>query len=243
MRLAVLSDIHSNLPALEAVLAAIDGLGGVDGIRVLGDIVGYGPHPDEVVARLRAEGAVAVAGNHDRAAVGGDEIEWFNADARAAIEWTRGRIGVETSAWLTDLPERLVDGDFTLVHGSPRDPTWEYILDSSIAAANLAAFDTPHALFGHTHLPIAYRRQGPRMRETVPDPGDELAVGTARTMLNPGSVGQPRDGDPDSSWLLLDTERGLATWQRTPYDRAATQAAMRRVGLPSRLVARLDHGA
>ncbi|HYC07533.1 MAG TPA: metallophosphoesterase family protein [Candidatus Binatia bacterium] len=243
MRLAVLSDIHSNLPALEAVLAAIDGIGGVDGIRVLGDIVGYGPHPDEVVARLRAEDAVAVAGNHDRAAVGGDEIEWFNTDARAAIEWTRGRIGAETSAWLTDLPERLVDGGFTLVHGSPRDPTWEYILDPSIAAANLAAFGTPHALFGHTHLPIAYRRQGIRMREIVPDPGDELALGTSRTMLNPGSVGQPRDGDPDSSWLLLDTDRGLATWHRTPYDRAATQAAMRRVGLPSRLVARLDLGA
>jgi diadenosine tetraphosphatase ApaH/serine/threonine PP2A family protein phosphatase len=240
MRLAVLSDIHANLVALDAVLAVI---GSVDGIRVLGDTVGYGPRPDEVVDRLRSIGAIAVAGNHDRAAVGGDEIEWFNADARAAIEWTSDRIADPTRAWLTDLPDRLVEGEFTLVHGSPRDPTWEYILDPATAVANLAALTTEHALFGHTHLPIAFRHVPPRMREIVPDDGDELELGDARTMLNPGSVGQPRDGDPASSWLILDTDRGRATWHRTRYDIPATQAAMRLAGLPSRLIARLDHGA
>jgi diadenosine tetraphosphatase ApaH/serine/threonine PP2A family protein phosphatase len=240
MRLAVLSDIHANLVALDAVLAAI---GSVDGIRVLGDIVGYGPRPDEVVDRLRSNRAIAVAGNHDRAAVGGDEIEWFNADARTAIEWTRHRISRSTKTWLAGLPERLVEGDFTLVHGSPRDPTWEYILPPATAVANLAALETEHALFGHTHLPIAYRHVPPRMREILPDDGDELELGDVRTMLNPGSVGQPRDGDPASSWLILDTDRGRATWHRTQYDIRATQAAMRQAGLPSRLVARLDHGA
>src|SRR5712692_9581270 len=120
MRFAVLPDIHSNLIALDAVLAQI---GPVDGIRVLGDVVGYGPEPDGVVERLRDLGATGVCGNHDRAAVGGDEIEWFNPDARTAIEWTLGRIVPTTRAWLSALPERLVEGAFTLVHGSPRDPT------------------------------------------------------------------------------------------------------------------------
>ena len=240
MRLAVLSDVHANLSALDAVLAAI---GSVDGVRVLGDIVGYGPQPDEVVDRLRSLGAVAVAGNHDRAAVGGDEIEWFNADARAAIEWTRGRIADSTKAWLAALPDRVVDGDFTLVHGSPRDPTWEYILDAHIAAANLSSFATPHALFGHTHLPVAFRDGRLRVREIVPGLGHVLALGTHRTLLNPGSVGQPRDGIVTASWLVLDTAAGRAEWHRTAYDIPATQAAMRLAGLPSRLIARLDRGA
>lgn len=240
MRLAVLSDIHSNLAALDAVLAAV---GTVDGVRVLGDIVGYGPQPDEVVERLRSIGAVGVAGNHDRAAVGGDEIEWFNADARAAIEWTRDRIAEPTTAWLAALPDRLVEGDFTMVHGSPRDPTWEYILDSRIAAANLSSFATPHALFGHTHLPVAFRVGRPRVREIVPGLGHVLDLDSQRTLLNPGSVGQPRDGIVTASWLVLDTATGRVEWQRTAYDIAATQTAMRHAGLPSRLVARLDRGA
>ena len=240
MRLAILSDIHSNLVALEAVL---DDVGEVDGLRVLGDIVGYGPEPDEVVARLRSEGATGVYGNHDLAALGGELIEWFNPDARAAIEWTMGRISGATRDWLTDLPETVEEGSFTLVHGSPRDPVWEYILTPDIAADNRASFDTPHCLFGHTHLPMAYREAGSGMGTIRTRAGDVLELDDRRTMLNPGSVGQPRDGIPTASWLLLDTDALTAAWHRTEYDIARTQAAMRDAGLPSRLIARLSVGA
>src|SRR5688572_2068453 len=143
MRVAVLSDIHSNLVALDAVLAAA---GPVDAIWHLGDIVGYGPDPDGVVDRLAGIGAIGVRGNHDAAAVGGDQIEWFNPEARAAMEWTRRVISPATRAWLEALPKRMVDGNFTLVHGSPRDPTWEYITSVPVARANLAVLETPFGL-------------------------------------------------------------------------------------------------
>src|SRR5258705_6842284 len=149
MRVAVLSDIHANLVALDAVLAS---LGTVDAVWHLGDVVGYGPEPDGVVARLTEIGAVGVRGNHDAAAAGGDEIDWFNPDARAAMEWTRTAIADRTRDWLTALPERHTEGDFSLVHGSPREPLWEYIVSVPIARANLAVLTTPIGLYGHTHL-------------------------------------------------------------------------------------------
>jgi predicted phosphodiesterase len=240
MRLAILSDIHSNLVALEAVLADI---GSVDGIRVLGDVVGYGPEPDAVVDLLRETGAIGVRGNHDSAAIGGGEIEWFNPDARAAIEWTRDRIGPTTRDWLAALPERIEEDLFTLVHGSPRDPTWEYIIDQDVAAQNLDAFETAHCLFGHTHLPVAFRHSSGGMQTVTPQDGDILDLDARRTLLNPGSVGQPRDGITLAAWLLLDTDGPTASWHRTEYDIAATQASMRAAGLPARLVARLERGA
>lgn len=240
MRLAVLSDIHSNLVALDAVLAAV---GSVDGIRVLGDIVGYGPEPDGVVERLQAVGATGVLGNHDQVAVGRLGAEMFNHDARTAIEWTRDRIAATTREWLAALPDRLVEGSFTLVHGSPRDPTWEYILDERTAEENLAAFDTPWCLFGHTHLPIAFRVAGRGVVGGAPAADDRLRLDTRRALLNPGSVGQPRDGDPDSAWAILDTDAGTITWQRTAYDVGATQRAMMLAGLPPRLIVRLSVGA
>ena len=143
MRIAVLSDIHSNLVALDAVLAH---LGSVDAIWQLGDVVGYGPDPNGVVDRLAELGAVGVRGNHDAAAIGGSEIEWFNPEARAAIEWTRTRISTTTRAWLTALPERLLEADYTLVHGSPREPLWEYITSSPVARANLSFITTRFGL-------------------------------------------------------------------------------------------------
>jgi predicted phosphodiesterase len=239
MRLAILSDIHANLVALDAVLADV---GSVDGIRFLGDIVGYGPEPDGVVERLRSVGATGVLGNHDRAAVSGADIDWFNPDARAAIEWTRTRIDPATQAWLAALPIRATEGSFTLVHGSPRDPTWEYIVSPPVAQANLGSFATVHCLFGHTHVPVAYRQAEPRMATVAPTDGTILTLDERRTLLNPGSVGQPRDGISTASWLLLDLGAATATWHRTRYDIAATQAAMRAAGLPARLVARLDWG-
>ena len=154
MRVAVLSDIHANLPALDAVLAA---LGDVDAVWQLGDVVGYGPHPDEVVARLREIGATGVRGNHDAATLGALGVEWFNPAARRAVEWTARRISPETRAWLADLPEQVELGEMTLVHGSPRDPTWEYITTTLDARANLGVLVTPYCLYGHTHIPAAWR--------------------------------------------------------------------------------------
>jgi diadenosine tetraphosphatase ApaH/serine/threonine PP2A family protein phosphatase len=239
MRIAVLSDIHANLPALDAVLAA---LGPVDAVWQLGDVVGYGPHPDEVVVRLRELGAVGVRGNHDAAALGALDVEWFNPDGRRAIEWTARRISPETRAWLAGLPERAELGEMTLVHGSPRNPTWEYVTTASDARANLAAFATPYCLYGHTHLPAAWREDDGRVEPLGPSHGSVLPLDGRRLLLNPGSVGQPRDGDPRASAAILDTEARRVTWHRVAYPIATTQAAMRAAALPPRLVARLGHG-
>ena len=239
MRIAILSDIHANLPALEAVLAA---LGRVDAVWHLGDVVGYGPHPEEVVGRLRELGAIGVRGNHDAAAAGVLGVEWFNPDARRAIEWTAGRISPATRAWLAGLPERLEVGGMTLVHGSPRDPTWEYITTAAGARANLAGFTSPHLLFGHTHVPIGYREGDGRMETLEPTNRPALILDARRVLANPGSVGQPRDGDPRASAAILDTEGSTLSWHRVSYPITTTQAAMRAAALPARLVARLAHG-
>lgn len=239
MRVAVLSDIHANLVALDAVLAAA---GSVDAIWHLGDVVGYGPEPDGVVDRLRSVGAVGVAGNHDLAALGGSEIDWFNPDARAAIEWTIGRISDSTKAWLRALPTSRHEGDASLVHGSPRDPIWEYVTSVPIARANLAVLEGTIGLHGHTHLPMAWPDRDGRVTAIAAGRGATFRLDGTRVLLNPGSVGQPRDGDPDASWLELDTEAGEATWRRTPYDVAAVQGAILGAGLPRRLAERLGVG-
>jgi predicted phosphodiesterase len=239
MRVAVLSDIHANLVALDAVLAAVPS---VDEIWHLGDVVGYGPHPDEVVARLRELGAIGVRGNHDAAALGGSEIEQFNVDARRAAEWTRATIGDETRSWLATQPETLEREGFLLVHGSPRDPTWEYITSTPVARASMAAMSTRNGLHGHTHLPIAYIEEDGRLETMSPGSGSRLTFDGRRVLLNPGSVGQPRDGIPTSGWMLLDTDAETATWRRTAYDISEVQAAMTRLSLPERLVARLAYG-
>ena len=239
MRVAVLSDIHANLAALDAVIASF---GSVDAVWHLGDVVGYGPEPDGVVERLVEIGAVGVRGNHDAAAIGGDEIEWFNSDARRAMEWTRRRISNATRDWLSALPERHAAGDFGLVHGSPREPTWEYIVSVPIARANLATLTTPFGLYGHTHLPMVFAENDGRVEQIEPGDGSTLGLDGRRALVNPGSVGQPRDGIPTASYLVLDTDARLCTWHRTAYDIPAVQAAMADAGLPSRLVERLSYG-
>jgi diadenosine tetraphosphatase ApaH/serine/threonine PP2A family protein phosphatase len=239
MRIAVLSDIHSNLPALDAVL---DAVGEVDGCWLLGDVVGYGPHPDEVVARLREIGAIGVRGNHDAAAVGAIEVEWFNPDARRAIAWTARRIAPSTRAWLEALPERLEMEGITLVHGSARDPVWEYVTSEPVARASFETLATRYLLHGHTHVPAAWREDRGRVAGTSPSDGSELRLDERRLLLNPGSVGQPRDGDSRAAWLLLDTEARLATWHRVPYPVAAAQADIRAAGLPAWLADRLAQG-
>lgn len=238
MRIAVISDVHANLHALDAVLGDI---GSVDAIWHLGDIVGYGPQPDAVVDRLTTVGAIGVRGNHDSAACGGDEIDWFNADARAAMEWTRRAIAPSTVAWLAALPQRREESDFTLVHGSPLDPTWEYVTSATAARDNLAAISTTHGLNGHTHVPLAFALVGDRVGKIAPG-GTTTALDGHRLLLNPGSVGQPRDGDPRSSYLIVDLEARTATWGRVAYDIDAVRAEMRAAGLPLRLSERLRHG-
>ena len=263
MLIAVLSDIHSNLRALDAVL---DSIGTVDAVWHLGDVVGYGPEPDAVVERLREIGAVGVKGNHDDAVCGGMSIADFSDAARDAAVWTRYRIDATTLAYLDGLPERLTPAaaapaaagpaaasppepvqatspaDFTLVHGSPREPMWEYLTETFAARENLESFDTRFCLVGHTHKPLVLREKRGHIQLLVPEPESRLELGEQRAFLNPGSVGQPRDGDPRASYLILDTGAGHATWQRVAYDVAATQAEMLAAGLPPYLARRLSSG-
>jgi predicted phosphodiesterase len=241
MRAAVISDIHSNLPALEAVLAAV---GSVDAVWQLGDVVGYGPDPDAVTARIREAGAVGVQGNHDAAAVGALSIEHFSEDARLAIEWTQARMSPETVAYLTGLPECLVpgDSDFTLVHGSPRDPIWEYLYDAAAARENLDSFSTARCLTGHTHIPRAMRETRGRLKARAVVSGSRVDLDGGRAFFNPGSVGQPRDGDPRASYMIVDTDARRVIWHRVEYDIESVQAAMVEGGLPLRLARRLSFG-
>ena len=239
MRIAVLSDIHANVPALDAVLAHA---GSVDGIWHLGDVVGYGPDPDGVIDRLRAAGAHGVRGNHDAAAAGGSEIDWFNPDARRAMEWTRTAISSTSVEWLRALPERRRLEGCDLVHGSPRQPLWEYVTSPALARDNMELLDERIGLHGHTHIPVAWVQHGTEIEGQSPREGAELKLEGRRALVNPGSVGQPRDGDPRASYMVLDPASGAMTWHRVAYDVEAVQAAMRAAGLPSFLVSRLSVG-
>ena len=239
MRLAVLSDIHANLAALDAVR---DDLPDVDEIWACGDIVGYGAQPNEVIRRLQEMGARSVMGNHDGAALGTVDVGWFNPDAARAIAWTAEVADDNTRSYLASLPEVRREGELTAVHGSPRDPTWEYITGAQAAAENLDAFDTRLCLHGHTHVPVIFRADEGRVEIVPATPDESISIRGGRLLLNPGSVGQPRDGNPASSYLLLDTEAGVAEFRRVRYDIAATQALMREAGLPPRLVERLSYG-
>jgi predicted phosphodiesterase len=243
MRIAVLSDIHANLPALEAVAADLPT---VDQVWVLGDTVGYGPQPNEVIAALQTMGARSVMGNHDGAAIGAVDPAYFNPDARAAIEWTAGVLDANARAYIAALPEVRSEGDLTAVHGSPRDPIWEYITGPAIAAANLDAYETRLCLFGHTHLPVAFRAVDGGIDARIGVPGTAARLGPERAMLNPGSVGQPRDGLRDAAYAILelDGSAGPASFEfrRVAYDIDRTQRLMREAGLPVRLVERIGYG-
>jgi predicted phosphodiesterase len=239
MRLAVLSDIHANLAALDAVR---DDLSEVDEIWVLGDIVGYGPQPNEVIAALQAMGARSVMGNHDGAAIGQVDVSWFNPDAATAITWTAEVVDGNARAYLASLPEVRREGELTAVHGSPRDPTWEYITGPGVAALNLASFDTRLCLHGHTHVPIVFQSEEGRVEVVPAEPGAPVSVHGGRLLINPGSIGQPRDGNPAASYAVLDTEAETAQFRRVRYDIKRTQDLMREADLPSRLVERLSFG-
>jgi diadenosine tetraphosphatase ApaH/serine/threonine PP2A family protein phosphatase len=239
MRRAVLSDIHANLAALDAVRGDMPA---VDEIWVLGDIVGYGPQPNEVIRALQELGARSVMGNHDGAAIGTVDVGWFNPDAARAILWTSETVDENSRAYLATLPEVRREDDLTAVHGSPRDPTWEYITGPGVAAANLGAFETRFCLHGHTHVPVVFHADDGRMDVVPATPDQPITLNGGRALLNPGSVGQPRDGNPAASYLLMDDEKGQAQFRRVGYDVGTTQELMREVGLPPRLIERLSFG-
>jgi len=183
-----------------------------------------------------------VRGNHDAAAIGGSEIDWFNPDARRAMEWTRGVISAESVAWLRSQPERSTLETCELVHGSPREPLWEYVTSPAVARDNLDLLRQPIGLHGHTHVPVAFVEDGRAVQHVAPGDGTSLRLEGRRALVNPGSVGQPRDGDPRSSYMILDPAAGMVSWHRVAYDVEAVQAAMRAVGLPGFLISRLSIG-
>jgi len=240
VRVGVISDIHSNLCALEAVL---DDLGSVDALWCLGDVVGYAAEPNECVERLRQVGAVCIQGNHDLAALGEVSLAYFNSDAAAAARWTAQVLTPESRAWLAACPQVLTIGDATLVHGSPCFPVWEYVTTARVAARALAACETPLCLIGHTHVPSSFVEQADgTVRAEYRQADDVLALGAQRLLANPGSVGQPRDEDPRAAYLVLDTDAGTLAWHRVPYAVRVTQERILRAGLPPRLAYRLAAG-
>jgi predicted phosphodiesterase len=242
MRCLILSDIHSNLEALDAVL---DAAGSVDQVWCLGDVVGYGPSPNECVDRLLAlPNLICLAGNHDWAVLGKLDLRDFNPDARQASIWTQEQLSAAARDWLEARPEVVVQQQFTLVHGSPRHPIWEYILHASTASSSFDYFDTRYCLVGHTHTPAIFRqRQHGGESEALALPERHLlTLDEARLIINPGSVGQPRDGDRRASYALLDLETHTLEICRTSYPYQRTQDKMLEAGLPSRLILRLAYG-
>ena len=241
MRVLLISDVHANLVALNAVLSAAD----YDAVWCLGDVVGYGPAPNECVERLRELHLVCLSGNHDWATLGKLDMEEFNPYARRAILWTQQVLKPENREWLDRMPERktMREEDITLVHGSPRHPVWEYILSTSIAAENMTLFETSVCLFGHTHVPILYRQVNDDNYVSAQRLVESESLPLQRKMLlNPGSVGQPRDRDPRAAYALIELEARTFTYHRVNYEIAATQEAMTKAGLPRRLVERLEFG-
>jgi len=243
MRCAIIADIHANLAAFSAVLADIKQRGGVDEVWCLGDIVGYGPDPCQCIEILRRLENVCIAGNHDWAAIGKLSLSEFNPDAAYACRWTAEQLSAEDVVYLDGLPEVAEKGDFTLVHGSPRQPIWEYLLSIGSARENFAYFSSQFCLVGHSHVPSIFRRTETGDCSVNPFSANVgLALGQSRVVINPGSVGQPRDGDSRVSYAILDDEIMMLRLYRVPYDISLTQARMVKHNLPMRLVSRLSRG-
>ncbi len=243
MRYAILADIHANLAAFTAVLDDIERRGGVEEIWCLGDVVGYGPDPHRCLELLRQHNHICVAGNHDWAAVGKIDSAYFNPAAAAACHWTTEQLSPEDRQYLENLPLVTEKGDFTLAHGSPREPIGEYILSTSSAVENLDYFPTPFCLVGHSHVPLVFEHDetgAGSLREFADNA--VLTLAENRLIINPGGVGQPRDGDPRASYAIYDSEAGSVSHYRISYDIAATQSRMRQCNLPESLVERLSYG-
>ena len=242
MRILIISDVHANLTALDAVL---EDAGDFECVWCLGDLVGYGPDPNECIERIRAFPNVhCMKGNHDAAILGEIDIQAFNYEARASLAWLESELSESNKRWLADLEERLIFDEVTLVHGSPRNPVWEYILDLGAARENMHKFDTHICLVGHTHLPGLYQMldEDPgSTRSYLLSEGEPFTI-NAKSILNPGSVGQPRDNDPRSAYLIYDDEANLWTFHRIPYDVKQVQKRILAAGLPKRHAFRLEEG-
>jgi diadenosine tetraphosphatase ApaH/serine/threonine PP2A family protein phosphatase len=242
MRSAVLADIHSNLEAFQAVLKDLDTRGGADEIWCLGDVVGYGPDPGECLRLLRRHPGAGVAGNHDWAAIGQLDTSSFNPEAAAACQWTAEALQKDDADYLAGLPLTLRRGDFTLVHGSPREPIWEYVLSTQVARANFSCFDSRFCLIGHSHSPLLFELDAQGSCRLHQLPG-QLSLRTgSRLIINCGSVGQPRDGDPRASYAIIDTEQETLRHCRVVYDYKVTQEKILDADLPARLASRLSVG-
>jgi diadenosine tetraphosphatase ApaH/serine/threonine PP2A family protein phosphatase len=241
VRIAVVSDIHANLHALEAVLAGI-AAESPDEVWCLGDVVGYGPRPNECCALIRERADVVLCGNHDLAVTGGLDLDEFSGDAARAARWTRTVLADEHREWLTGLSPAAKRERAELFHASPRDPVWDYVLSEGVALQSLLLTEAPVVLVGHSHVALALSTGGTDIAGGLAPGGTEIETGGRRWLLNPGSVGQPRDGDPKAAWLLLDFETDRARFQRVAYDVDATQAEIRAAGLPDGLAGRLTHG-
>jgi predicted phosphodiesterase len=239
LRVAVLSDIHGNLHALEAVLASVD-RDAPDEIWCLGDLVGYGPRPNRCCALVAERADVCLIGNHDLAVLGRIDLEVFAPDAAESARWTAEVLEPEARAYLESLePAGRRDGA-ALFHASPRDPVWEYVLSPEVALAALAGTEAGLVLVGHSH--VALRFGWEQRALALCEEETEIDLRRERWLLNPGSVGQPRDGDARAAWLVLDLDTGRAVYRREPYDIGRTQAEIRERALPEALAARLEHG-
>jgi diadenosine tetraphosphatase ApaH/serine/threonine PP2A family protein phosphatase len=240
MRIAVISDVHANYHALEPVLEQIDAAR-VDQIWCLGDTVGYGPRPNDCCQKVEQLSDVSLVGNHDLVVLGELTVSDFNDEAAAAAVWTSQVLTQPSRSFLERLkPLAEVDG-VDLFHASASDPVWEYVLTEEAARATLELSSSPLVLVGHSHVALALTLDGAGVGGGLAPADTEVEL-NGRWLLNPGSVGQPRDGDPRAAWLLLDLERGFATFRRVAYSIEDTQAEMRERGLPRVLAARLERG-
>ena len=241
MKVLIISDIHGNRTALEAVLEAA---GSVDAVWCLGDIIGYGPDPNDCVAIVRdLPNLICLRGNHDSAVIGLTERIKFNHAAQMVLEWTDDQLNPVHRQYLLNLSPMIEVDDVTLVHGSPRDPTWEYIMDVYTATANFDYFRTPYCFVGHSHLPVLYYlKNGSELANvSFVYPGDKTRL-PENCIVNPGSVGQPRDHDPRAAYTVYDTEEKTWAQYRVNYDISEVQDRMNSAGLPVEYIQRLDMG-
>jgi diadenosine tetraphosphatase ApaH/serine/threonine PP2A family protein phosphatase len=241
---AVITDIHSNLPALEAVLADIDSRD-VGRIWCLGDVVGYGADPDACTDLVRERCELCLVGNHDLAVLGELDIAAFSEAAADAVEWTRQNVEARTLDFLGELAPAGIREEIALFHASPRDPVWEYVLSAEQADACLDSQPERISLIGHSHVALFFTRleegRG-AVRGAQAGDGTELGLGDGRWLLNPGSIGQPRDGDPRAAWMALDTDSETARFHRVAYDIESTARSIAAADLPKPLADRLFLG-
>lgn len=243
MRIAILADIHANLTAFQAVLADIEQRGKVDEFWCLGDVVGYGPDPHECITLLQKICRVCIAGNHDLAATGKIDTADFNPRAAESNQWTAQQLTPQDIRYVSNLPLTLEKGEFTLAHGSPRDPIWEYLFSETEAIENLESFSTLYCLVGHTHQPQVFSFSRLKViGVTKLAHESEILLAEKRLIINPGGIGQPRDGDPRASYGIYDSTIRTFTLYRVSYDIKAVQERMREHNLPTMLISRLEVG-